>query len=430
MEEQISEPLSKTQAISHFIHHTETSRFQCRSPCAPLRVHPPPTHTHPVHPPPPHTPSQFHHQEQQRPALSPWLQRYHWDGLLFLLFVLNRRHDSWYTAVDKVVTQRSHQSTQRENCLLSRHDHSTEAVTQRTRQSTQQEKNCLLSRRYHSAIYHSADTNSFDTSTRSSCYICYSVNCHECHDHPRLRCTTHTHTHTHSQKTLMTDWKTFTSDFPFLRVRTIGVFLPVTRRCCCKAPNFGARQRNACKQQVALQMLLLLPKQAQRDKQAAGEQHPVLALHTHLITITSHINCHSQRGWILFLFPSSPHRLLHQGMRSKVSAYRSWSKFIWPFKDSSMRRCSTPSSRRLEMLMRRRGKSPGSCGCPAPISACSAWIRSSWRRLTLSRFRSPGRSAHKVDCWANGAVTLRLWSTFEHGHMITTWRSMSPTEVM
>ena len=94
-----------------------------------------------------------------------------------------------------------------------------------------------------------------------------------------------------------------------------------------------------------------------------------------------------------------------------------------------MRRCSTPSSRRLEMLMRRRGKSPGSCGCPAPISACSAWIRSSWRRLTLSRFRSPGRSAHKVDCWANGAVTLRLWSTFEHGHMITTWRSMSPTEV-
>ena len=42
MEEKISEPLSKTQAISHFIHHTETSRFKCRSPCAPLRVPPPP----------------------------------------------------------------------------------------------------------------------------------------------------------------------------------------------------------------------------------------------------------------------------------------------------------------------------------------------------------------------------------------------------
>ena len=85
-------------------------------------------------------------------------------------------------------------------------------------------------------------------------------------------------------------------------MRTIGVFLPVTRRCCCKAPNFGARQRSTCKQQVVLQMLLLLPKQGQRDTQAAGEQHPVLALHTHLITITSHTICHSQCGWIFFPF--------------------------------------------------------------------------------------------------------------------------------
>jgi hypothetical protein len=88
-------------------------------------------------------------------------------------------------------------------------------------------------------------------------------------------------------------------------------------------------------------------------------------------------------------------------IRSKVSAYKLLGNSIFPFKTVSIRRCSTLSSRRLEMIMRRRGKRPISAGWQQLICVCRAWMRLSWSLLTFSLFFKPCRSVKKNMIYVN-----------------------------